>query len=60
MYAVGPEDDRNKKVACVTLSSDIKKRKKEERQKKVMEVVKKVISEQAYRKSDKSHEQVFV
>ena len=61
MYRVGPEGDKHKKVARVTFLSDIKKpKKKKSHNKRVMEIIKKVISEQANKKSDKKHEKVFV
>ena len=57
IYRVGAEDDKHKKVVRVTRA----KTKEEKRQKKVMDIVKKVISEQADKKnSHKSSKSSYV
>ena len=57
---VGAKDAKNKKRVCVTFLSDIKETKKRKATKKVMGIIKKVISEQANKKTLKSHEKVFM
>ena len=59
VYRVGARDDKNKKRARVTFLSDLKKTRKEKRQKQVIEIIKEG-SEQADKKSDKSHEKVLM